>query len=127
MKKEKDLNYIAKLEKAIKKKYGEEAIQNPAKFWNEEKEKLYLQQLAEFVDKQKKLESSSEPENVNGILITRKLLNRERKLNCSVCAGRIKTVNDEICDTKFECCERCYIKNIEGRHHDQNNEQRNGD
>ena len=29
--KEKDLNYIAGLEKAIKKKYGEEAIQNPAK------------------------------------------------------------------------------------------------
>ena len=35
--KETDLDYVAKLEKAIKKKYGEEAIQNPAKFWNEEK------------------------------------------------------------------------------------------
>ena len=58
MKEEKDLNYIVKLERAIKKKYGEEAIQNPANFWNEEKERLYLQQLAEFVEKQKKFESS---------------------------------------------------------------------
>ena len=39
MKKEKDLNYIAKIEKAIAKKYGDIAIQNPAKFWDEKKEK----------------------------------------------------------------------------------------
>ena len=38
MKPKKDLNYIAKVEKAIAKKYGDLAIQNPAKFWNEEKE-----------------------------------------------------------------------------------------
>ncbi len=54
--KEKDLNYIAGLEKAIKKKYGDEAIQNPAKFWDEEKEKDYIQQLEDFVEKQKKFE-----------------------------------------------------------------------
>ena len=42
--KEKDLNYIAGLEKAIKKKYGPEAIENPAKHWDEEKEKDYIQQ-----------------------------------------------------------------------------------
>ena len=35
--KEKDLNYIAGLEKAIKKKYGDEAIENPAKHWDKEK------------------------------------------------------------------------------------------
>jgi len=113
MNKERDLNYVAKLEKAIKKKYGEEAVQNPASFWDEEKEKIYLQQLAEFVEKQRKYESSSEPENVNGILITRKLLNKERKLNCPVCSKKLRTVNDDIHVTKFECCEGCYIKNIE--------------
>ena len=36
----KDLNYIAAVEKAIKKKYGSEAIDNPEKFWDEEKENL---------------------------------------------------------------------------------------
>ena len=33
----KDLNEIAKIEKAIKKKYGSEAIQNPKANWNKEK------------------------------------------------------------------------------------------
>ena len=115
MKEEKDLNYIVKLERAIKKKYGEEAIQNPASFWDQKKEKIYLQQLKEFVDKQRKHETSSEPENVNGILITRKLFNKKRKLSCPICANRIKTINDEIYVTKFECCEGCYVKYVQDR------------
>ena len=39
----KDLNYIAKLERAIKQKYGTEAIQNPASQWDEQKEKEYIE------------------------------------------------------------------------------------
>ena len=56
--KKKDPNYIAGLEKAIKKKYGDEAIENPAKHWDKEKEKDYIEQLEEFVEKQKKFEQS---------------------------------------------------------------------
>jgi len=41
----KDLNQIAAIEKAIKQKYGEEAIQNPKANWDEAKEKEYLEQL----------------------------------------------------------------------------------
>ncbi len=115
MKKDKDLNYVVKLERAIKSKYGEQAIQNPARDWTPEKEKVYLEQLRDLVDKQKKYESTSELENVNGILISRKLLNKERKLNCSVCACRMKTINDEIYTIKFDCCEKCYINYVEGR------------
>ena len=47
MKPKKDLNYIAKVEKAIAKKYGNIAIQNPASFWDEEKEKKYI--VVEYV------------------------------------------------------------------------------
>ena len=112
---EKDLNYIAGLEKAIKKKYGEEAVENPAKFWDEEKENEYIEQLEEFIEKQKKLESMSEMENVDGILVSRKLLNKEAILNCLVCSRKIKTINDDIYFTKFDCCEKCYIKYVEGR------------
>ena len=36
--KEKDLNYIAAVEKAIAKKYGSETIQNPKGNWDDEKE-----------------------------------------------------------------------------------------
>tara|TARA_Y100000593_G_C4274592_1_gene319339 strand:- start:268 stop:666 length:399 start_codon:yes stop_codon:yes gene_type:complete len=115
MKKQKDFNYIAKLEKAIKKKYGDSAIQNPANLWNEEKEKDYLNQLKEFLEKEKKHQASSEPENVNGILITRKLFNRDRKLNCSVCEKKINSSIDDICVIKYDCCGKCYINFIEGR------------
>ena len=33
-----DLNDIARFENAIAKKYGKEAIANPRKYWNDEKE-----------------------------------------------------------------------------------------
>ena len=113
--KKKDLNYIAGLEKAIKKKYGEEAVENPAKFWDKEKEKDYIQQLEEFVEKQKKIEQESEAENVDGILVSRKLLNKEGIFNCPTCSKKLKTINDDIYFTKFDCCEICYIKYVEGR------------
>ena len=38
----KDLNYIAKLEQAIAKKYGEETIQNPRSTWTKKKNKVIL-------------------------------------------------------------------------------------
>ena len=113
--KKKDLNYIAGLEKAIKKKYGEEAIENPAKFWDKDKEKDYIQQLEEFVEKQKKSERADEVENVDGVLVSRKLLNKEGIFNCPTCSKKLKTINDDIYFTKFDCCEICYIKYVEGR------------
>ena len=36
---------IAKIEKAIAKRWGSEAIQNPKGNWDEKKEKQYLEQL----------------------------------------------------------------------------------
>jgi hypothetical protein len=51
----KDPNYIAKLEKAITQKYGEEAINNPRRFWDEDKEKEYIQQSLEERQKFAKL------------------------------------------------------------------------
>ena len=113
--KEKDLDYIASLEKAIKKKYGEDAIQNPAKFWNEEKEKAYLEQLKEFVQKLRRSETEESHENVNGVLITKKLLNRERKINCPVCKTLVRKINDDVYLLKYDCCEKCYINYVENR------------
>mgnify|MGYP003647056590 CR=1 FL=1 len=113
--KEKDLNYIASLEKAIKKKYGSEAIENPAKFWDKDKEESYIEQLEEFIKKQKKNEIDHELENVDGVLVSRKLLNKEGILNCPTCNKKIKTINDDIYFTKFDCCEKCYIKYVDGR------------
>ena len=110
-----DIDYIAALEKAIKKKYGEEAIQNPAKFWNKEKEELYLEQLKEFVQKLRRYEVGAEHENVNGVLITKKLLNKERKINCPVCKSLARKINDDVYFLKYDCCEACYINYVENR------------
>ena len=44
---EKDPNYIPKLEKAIAQRYGEEAINNPRQFWDDNKEKDYIAQSRE--------------------------------------------------------------------------------
>jgi hypothetical protein len=115
--KEKDLNYIAALEKAIKKKYGEEAIQNPAQHWDETKEEEYIEQLKEFVERQKKHERQHDVENVDGVLISRKLLNREGIINCPVCGRKTKTVDDDIYINKYECCSKCFTQRIEPRYH----------
>ena len=48
MAKQKDWDYIAKLEKAIAEKYGNEAIANPNSNWDKEKEKEYLDSLKEI-------------------------------------------------------------------------------
>jgi hypothetical protein len=39
------LNDIARLEKAISERWGEETIQNPKADWSEDKEKKYLEQI----------------------------------------------------------------------------------
>ena len=45
---DKDWDYIARLEKAIKKKYGSEAVVNPKNSWTDEKEEEYLKELKGF-------------------------------------------------------------------------------
>jgi len=113
--KDKDLNYIAGLEKAVEKKYGHEAIENPANNWDKAKEEDYIEQLEKFVEKQKKFEQDHSVENVDGVLVSRKLLNKEGIFNCSTCSRKLKTINDEIYFTKFDCCEKCYVNYVVDR------------
>ena len=111
----KDLNYIAAVEKAIKEKYGEETIQNPASNWDEEKEKQYLQQMKELYSKSTKNKEWQDKVDVNGIKVTKKLLNRESLKCCPVCGSFPKKSMDDVCLVKFDCCSNCYIKYVEGR------------
>lgn len=111
----KDLNKIAAIEKAIKEKYGEEAIDNPRANWDEVKEKKYLKEMREFYKKNKRLNQSRDKIDVNGIKVSKKLLNRESLKNCPVCGALLKSVKDDVSLIKFDCCNTCYIKYIEGR------------
>ena len=104
----KDLNYIAAVEKAIKEKYGEETIQNPASNWDEEKEKQYLQQMKELYSKSTKNKEWQDKVDVNGIKVTKKLLNRESLKCCPVCGSFPKKSMDDVCLVKFDCCSNCW-------------------
>ena len=106
---------IAAVEQAISKKYGDEAIQNPRANWDEEKEKEYLEQSKEFYQKSYQKEEQQEKVDINGIKVSKKLLNRESLRCCSVCGAYPKKSMDDVCLTKFDCCNKCYIQHVDGR------------
>ena len=113
--KDKDLNKIAAIEKAIADKYGAEAVVNPASTWDDSKEQQYLSQMREFYQKVKKSEEREEKIDINGIKVSKKLLNRESLRCCSVCGSFPKKSMDDVCLTKFDCCKSCYIQYVEER------------
>ena len=113
--KNKDLNRIAAVEKAIAEKYGSETIANPKANWDETKEKEYLKQMKELYQKHKRNEEANEKIDINGIKVSKKLLNRETLMCCTICNAFPKKAIDNVCFVKFECCNKCYIKHVEGR------------
>ena len=107
----KDLDYIARLERAISRKYGPEAILNPKANWSEEKEKHYRKQLKNLDKK----ESYSEKVEVNGVLVPKKLINRETQRVCPVCKTYSFKIEDDMYMAKYDCCNDCYIQYVEDR------------
>lgn len=110
----KDPNYVVKLEKAIADKYGEETIQNPKKNWNEEKESQYVEDL-KILYKKRESSSSEDKVDVDGVLINKKLFSKESNRSCPVCNTYSFSYRDDLYMTKFQCCEKCYIKWVEDR------------
>ncbi len=110
--KKKDLNEIAKIEKAIKQKYGEEAIQNPKGSWDQEKEIKYLEELKAFYETSKRKEKI---EHLEGVKIKTRKSNNKIDRTCPVCGSYSFSLNDDLYMIKFECCFSCYIQHVEGR------------
>ena len=111
--KEKDLNQIARIEKAIKEKYGKEAIQNPKNNWTKEKEKKYLQDLKLFY-KNKKQTTKSKKIEEDIFIKDNKKTERQSRI-CDICSSYSVSHVDDAYMAKFECCFNCYIQHIEGR------------
>ena len=107
--------YIAKLEKAISQKYGEEATYNPRRFWDNKKEKEYIQQSKAERHKFAKLAESQDKVEADGFLINKKLLNRDHNRTCPVCSKYSFHPRDDLYMNKFEACFRCYVRYIEDR------------
>jgi hypothetical protein len=115
MKDNKDPNYVIKVEKAIAEKYGEEAIVNPKSLWSTEKENQYLQQLKEIDKKYRNLQEKKEKIEVNGVLISKKLLNKDNNRTCPICDTYSFKIRDDVYMNKYGCCFGCYVQWIEGR------------
>ena len=109
----KDLNQIAKIEKAMSKKFGKESIVNPKSAWDDEKEKQYLEDLKEFYSEESK--QDEDKINEDGFFISRNLINKEINRVCPVCETYSFSGRDDLYMNKFECCEKCYIQWVEGR------------
>ncbi len=109
----KDLNKIAGLEKAIKEKYGKEAVQNPRANWTPEKEKRYLESIKKKEKKPKEVRTIPFEEFEIKENKLRDSLDQER--TCPVCNKYSFKYYDDLYMNKFNCCQKCYIMNIEGR------------
>ena len=110
--KKKDFNEIAKIEKAIKDKYGEEAIQNPKKLWDKEKEAKYLEDLKSFYERSSRDKNTEESD---GFIIKTRKSKVEVDRTCPVCGSYSFSEKDDLYMVKFECCYDCYIQYIDGR------------
>jgi hypothetical protein len=111
----KDQDYIAKLERAISQKYGDEAINNPQRFWNEDKEKEYIQQSIDERQKFSKLSDGEDKVEQDGFLINKKLLNKDHNRTCPVCKKYSFHPRDDLYMNKFEACFQCYMQYIDAR------------
>lgn len=111
----KDWDKLAAYEKAISKKYGTEAIQNPKSNWDEEKERDYIEQQKLLYKKEIGIREAMEKVDHEGILISKKLLNRDSRYPCPVCHKMFHKAMDDVCITKYDCCFGCYVKWVEGR------------
>ena len=107
-----DYNEIAKYEKAIKEKYGNEAIQNPKKNWDEEKENKYLEELKAFY---KGSSRKKKREKADGFEVVHKKAEKDTDRICPVCTAYSMKNQDDLYMNKFECCFGCYIQYVEGR------------
>jgi hypothetical protein len=110
----KDLNYIAALEKAVKEKYGDLATMNPKHFWNEDKEKEYIEQTKKAVIKERTSQDSKEKIELEGVLIPKKLINKTSNRQCAICKAYSFNKKDDVYMNKFVSCYKCYMIYIEG-------------
>jgi len=106
---------VAKVEQAIEKKYGKEAIEHPRKNWDDEKEKQYLEQAEEFAKKQRKNKDKVEKIEKDGFLISKKLITKRSNRTCPVCDIYSFNIKDDIYMNKYDCCFKCFLQYVDER------------
>jgi hypothetical protein len=110
-----DQNFVAALEKAIKEKYGEESIVNPKSLWDEEKEQEYQKDLKEAYKKETESKKTKEVMQIDGVLISKKLINKNISRQCKFCKRYSFVKIDDLFLTKYQSCHICYTDNVEDK------------
>ena len=110
-----DPNFIVKLERAISDRWGDEAIENPKKHWNPEKEQKHSEQVKQFYKRKFFASVKNSKEKYKGFLVSKKLLIRENERECPVCDSYSFSATDDLYMAKFQCCYDCYIQWVDGR------------
>ena len=108
-------NKIAGVEKAIKERYGEEAIAHRRANWDDEKEREYLEQIKKLAEKKRRVAEKTDKVDNGGFFVSKKLLNKESKRKCPVCSIYSFNTQDDVYMNKYECCFKCYIQYVEDR------------
>ena len=105
---------IAKIEQAIRAKYGEDAVKNPMSDWSKEKEEEYIKQLKDCAEAEN-ASPEAQKQYCDGFFVNKKLLNRESNRVCPVCDEYTFSLRDDVYLNKWQSCHKCYVKWIEGR------------
>lgn len=111
----KEPNLLDKIEKAIIDKYGPETVQSLKANWTPTKELGYLKQLKKTSSKQTQHSSSDDKVMVDGVYVPKKLFIKETDRVCTSCGVYSFDNRDDLYMTKFRCCFKCWIQNIQGR------------
>ncbi len=110
-----DINFVAALEKAVSEKYGVEATYNPKQFWDESKEREYLESVKKSQLEEYKNLVTQEKIEVDGLLLPKKLFNTNTTKECKDCNKYSFDKKDDLYLNKFKVCYRCYVCNIEDK------------
>jgi len=110
-----DLNDIAAVEKAISKKYGDEAIVHPESNWDTAKEEEYIEQLKKIAQLELESPKKAPKAELNGFLLSEKLINKQSERTCPVCETYSFDKKDDLYMNRFECCLKCYVNYVEDR------------
>jgi len=109
------LNYIAKLENAIEERWGKEAVDNPRKFWNEDKKEEYEKECKELRKRIFKNQDADKKIERPGYLISESILFKDSRENCEACGKYSFESRDDLYLSRFNACFECYVKYIEDR------------
>ena len=113
MSKKLDWDYVASVEKAIAEKYGKETVQDFRNDWDEQKEKEYLAQLKEV--NQKENAPDQDKVEVDGILFSKKVVERKSDRTCPVCKTYSFSMKDDLYMNRFKSCQMCYYDFVHDR------------